>query len=589
MYERYYGLGDQPFRLTPDPKYLYLSSKHREAYAHLLYALTEGSGFVAVTGEIGTGKTTLVRALLRESPKDVSVAYVFNPVLTATELLQTINAEFGLPSRSSNKKELVEALNEFLLARKSEGGRGVVIVDEAQNLDSAVLEELRLLSNLETEDDKLLQIILLGQPELRGLLERPELRQLAQRIDLRWHLEPLDREETHAYVRHRLKVAGGDPDLFEPRAIDVIHDHSGGVPRLINVLAHRSLLVGYTRGLRRIGPAEVSLAAVELAHGRVPIYPRPTGWLVRLGAGLAVTVAAGLVAFLLVAPLGDHQDGTPVMAAVDSRGPHGQNKPAPAGRRRTHRAVKAKAAAGAGLKAGRTAANARRTSGGAAGEALAKLDDLLPRVSAFEGTLGAVSRYLELWSGHPLTAAERAVDTIDLQVLGARRSLRYVALAMPLELLERIGLPAIVELGGREGLVRFALLEKLGAERAYLVFDRPVVVSRSDLEAHWYGRVHLLWRDAMRLSGLLAPGNRGPAVFALQRLLHELGLLEEQPTGVYDHTTREAVRALQRSRGLEETGTADPLTQIALYAALERFPHPTLLESKAEAGSSGRS
>ncbi len=582
MYERFFDLDDLPFRLTPDPKYLYLSEKHREAYAHLLYGLTEGSGFVAVTGEIGTGKTTLVRALLRESPEDVSVAYVFNPVLTATELLQTINAEFGLPSRSSNKKELVSILNEFLLARKAEGGRAVVIVDEAQNLDPMVLEELRLLSNLETETDKLLQIILLGQPELRGILERPELRQLAQRIDLRWHLEPLDREETHAYVRHRLTVAGGDPNLFEPRALDVIHDHSGGVPRLINVLGHRALLVAYTRGLRRITPTEVSLAAIELEQGRVPLYGRSTTWLVRLGASAAVAIAAGVVAFMLVAPLADHQGD----AAKDTVRPPAEKvaaKEHPREQRsaaKTSRERKKKGAVKTASKAARAApATARAALTHRA--PLVRLDDLLPRSPEFESAVGAISRLVELWSGRPLTPAERTLDTLDMQVIGARRSLRYTPLVMPLELLERLDLPAVVELKGKEGLTRFVLLEKLGPARARLVLDRTVEVAREDLVRHWGGRVHILWRDAMRISVPLSPGNRGPAVLALQRLLQEAGLLGEQPTGVYDHTTREAVQALQKAHGISPSGAANALTQIALYASLKRFARPSLVESSA--------
>ena len=528
-----------------------------------------------------------------------------------------------------------------------------------------VLEELRLLSNLETETEKLLRIILLGQPELRGILERPELRQLAQRIDLRWHLDPLDRDETHAYVRHRLTVAGGDPNLFEPRALDVIHDHAGGVPRLINVLGHRSLLVAYTRGIRRITPAEVSLAAVELELGRVPLYARSTTWLVRLAASAAVAIAAGVVALMLVAPLADHQ-GDAAKDAVRppsvGEGSAGKARSKPSRRanagggkqlaartaaRRRERGERARnsgrgserpsaavssvprsgrIAAGAGAVSGsgepshtRTAAKPPTRAGGmqvgtlpardrsaetaaapapagsspaaaarpgsaAAGNAapaLVRLDDLLPRAPEFESAAGAISRLLELWSGRPLTPAERAVDTLDMQVIGARRSLRYTPLAMPLTLLERLDLPAVVELKGKEGLRRFVLLEKVGPTRARLVLDRPVVVGREDLIRHWGGRVHILWRDAMRISVPLSPGNRGPAVLALQRLLQEAGLLAEQPTGVYDHTTRDAVRALQEASGISPSGAANALTQIALYSRLKRFVRPSLVESNA--------
>ncbi len=581
MYERFFDLDDQPFRLTPDPKYLYLSEKHREAYAHLLYALQEGSGFVAVTGEIGTGKTTLVRALLHESPASISVAYIFNPVLTASELLQTINGEFGLPSRSSNKKELVSSLNEFLLAKKAEGGRAVVIVDEAQNLDPMVLEELRLLSNLETETDKLLQIILLGQPELRALLDRPELLQLSQRVDLRWHLEPLNREETHAYIRHRLSVAGGDPHVFEPRALDVVHDHSGGVPRLINILAHRSLLVGFTKGTRRVSPSEVSLAAVELEQGRMPLHVRRAGWLARLGVAAVVAVAAGGVAFMLVAPLVDQQvDSFSDRQTVAPR----QEKTTAVRRTKSRRERGAKTdrehrATADGQRAADAHPRVEQTAPAAPAVTLAPLADAIAAGTAYDAASGAISRLLEVWSGRGLTDAERAAGTLDLQILGARRSLRYVAASMALEQLQQFNVPAVVELAPDRDQGRFALLEKLDEQTATLVMQHRVTVARDDLRRHWGGQVHMLWRDTRRLSGPLAPGTRGPAVLGLQSLLRESGLLAEEPTGTYDHTTRDAVRALQAKHALEQTGAADALTQLALYASLARFRYPTLLES----------
>ena len=200
MYEAFYRLSGPPFRLTPDPRFLFLSAHHHEALGHLLFGIREGTGFIAVTGEIGTGKTTLLRALLRELDPNTIVAYIFNPVLSDLELLQSINSEFGLPATSASKKELIDELNRFLMAKKLAGARVVVIVDEAQNLAPMVLEQLRLLSNLETETEKLLQIVLVGQPELRAIFQRPDLAQLNQRITVRWHLEPLDRKETAEYV-----------------------------------------------------------------------------------------------------------------------------------------------------------------------------------------------------------------------------------------------------------------------------------------------------------------------------------------------------------------------------------------------------
>ncbi|MFT4569496.1 MAG: general secretion pathway protein A [Hyphomicrobiaceae bacterium] len=304
MYEAFFGLKDQPFRLTPDPDYLFMSAKHREAFAHLLYGVNEGSGFVAITGEVGAGKTTLVRALLREAESNVTVIYIVNPVLTSTELLQTINSELGLPSSSTSRKELVEALARFLRDNQAKGGRTVIIVDEAQNLDPVVLEQLRLLSNLETETEKLIQIVLVGQPELRTLLERHDLRQLNQRVTVRWHLDKLDRAETFEYVRHRMGVAGATTDLFEPRAVDLIYRYSDGVPRLINILGHRALLVAFTRSKGKVGPAEIAGAAKELGHGSGPVRTRGGRQIYQVATVVALAVTVGFAAFYMVTPAG---------------------------------------------------------------------------------------------------------------------------------------------------------------------------------------------------------------------------------------------------------------------------------------------
>jgi len=204
MYERFFGLVDAPFRLTPDPRYLFLSRRHADALAHLKLGLTESSGFVCITGDVGTGKTTVLRAFLAGVGPDVTTAYVFNPALSPLELLQTVNAELGLSATTTSKKELVDELNLHLLEQRRTGRRSVVVIDEAQALGVEVLEQLRLLSNLETTTEKLLRIVLVGQPQLQQLLLHPELVQLNQRITLRWHMGPLTRSETAAYVRHRL-------------------------------------------------------------------------------------------------------------------------------------------------------------------------------------------------------------------------------------------------------------------------------------------------------------------------------------------------------------------------------------------------
>jgi general secretion pathway protein A len=330
MYQSFFGLKDQPFRLTPDPTYLFMSAKHREAFAHLLYGVNEGSGFVAVTGEVGAGKTTLVRALLREADDNVTVIYIVNPVLTSTELLQTINAELQLPSSSTSRKELIESLSAFLHRNQEAGGRAVVIVDEAQNLEPVVLEQLRLLSNLETETEKLIQIVLVGQPELRTLLDRHDLRQLNQRVTVRWHLDRLDRSETVEYIRHRLGVAGATSELFDSRAVDLIYRYSEGVPRLINILSHRSLLVAFTRSVGKVGGSEVTAAAKELGHGSGPVRMKRGRGLYQAAAIASVTALAAGAAFYLSSPTGlSPFDERPVSSSPRPLFPDHASEPAP--------------------------------------------------------------------------------------------------------------------------------------------------------------------------------------------------------------------------------------------------------------------
>ena len=289
MYTDYYGLREKPFSLSPDPRFLHLTRSHREALAHVLYGVEQGEGFIAVTGEVGTGKTTLCRTLLDRLGRDTEVAFVFNPTLSGEELLRTICSEFGLPVAGLSRGALGESLNRFLLDAKRAGRRVLLIVDEAQNLSTETLEEIRLLSNLETATSKLIQILLFGQPELDEKLDSRELRQLRQRISVRWRLDPLAAGEIAEYVRHRLRVASArDRDLFTEDALREIRRRSRGIPRLINLLADRALLAGYAAGSRSVDRVLVGQAAREiLSVGRRRKLRRVPRWRVRsLLAGL---------------------------------------------------------------------------------------------------------------------------------------------------------------------------------------------------------------------------------------------------------------------------------------------------------------
>jgi general secretion pathway protein A len=274
MYAAHFGLKREPFSIAPDPRYLFMSERHREALAHLLYGVRGGGGFVLLTGEIGAGKTTVCRCFLEQVPKRCNVAYIFNPKLTALELLQSVCEEFRIEVRSrasasATLKDHVDALNEYLLRTHAAGQNSVLIIDEAQNLSIDVLEQLRLLTNLETNERKLLQIILIGQPELRDMLLKPELEQLAQRVVARFHLDPLAEEETAHYIKHRLSVAGMNGLIpFDREARHRIFELTRGVPRRINLLCDRALLGAYASGRQRVDKAIVDKAAGEVFDNR---------------------------------------------------------------------------------------------------------------------------------------------------------------------------------------------------------------------------------------------------------------------------------------------------------------------------------
>jgi general secretion pathway protein A len=270
MYTKYFGFNEKPFTLTPNPRFIYLSRNHKEAFAHLLYGINHHYGFIELVGEVGTGKTTVLRTLLSQLGDDTyRSALIFNPCLTGVELLHSINHEFGLPCRSDYANELLDELNRFLLKENARGITVVLVIDEAQNLAAEILEQLRLISNLETEDDKLIQIILAGQPELTSLLDLPQLRQLNQRIAVRYRLRAMSRAETYTYIRHRMVVAGetGGASFSRP-ALALIYLYSHGLPRLINNLCDRALLVAYGDEQRRISAGIVVKAMTEIVNER---------------------------------------------------------------------------------------------------------------------------------------------------------------------------------------------------------------------------------------------------------------------------------------------------------------------------------
>ncbi len=438
MYETWYGLTEKPFNLTPDPKFLYLSQRHAEAFAHLEFGRRERGGFILITGEVGTGKTTLARYFLSRLPETTATAVVLYPALTAAELLKSVLDDVHVPTSGSSLKELVDALHRFLLEARRQGRDVVLLIDEAQDLAPDVLEQIRLLSNLETDTEKLIQIVLMGQSELRDLLARRELRQLAQRVTARYHLDPLSRTEAEEYIRHRLTVAGGAGKVaFAPGALREVHQWSSGIPRLINLICDRALLAGYVKGERTIDAAMVRQAGAEVAiQGTKGLSPR------RLALfATSLVLAAAFVAALALPRTLRAPSEAPEAPASRPMGP----LPSPA-------------APAPGLDA-------------------ARLESLLlatPRAASLDAALRRISG---LW-GDP--------------------QLERTSLRTHLDQVRRLDLPVILEVfhPGRRDTCFLALLalDKDSAEVA--VGDEPPLrVPLSELDRFWTREALFLWRD----------------------------------------------------------------------------------------------
>ena len=481
MYAPFFGLSQDPFSIAPDPHYLFMSGRHREALAHLLYGLDGGGGFVVLTGEIGTGKTTVCRCFLEQVPAHCNVAYIVNPRLTAAELVQTVCEDFGVvaPGTAAGAETVrhwTGLLNQFLLQAHAAGRNCVLIIDEAQQLSAEVLEQLRLLTNLETNERKLLQIVLIGQPELRDMLARPELEQLAQRVIARFHLDALSAEESTQYITHRLAVAGWSGPLpFDRAALRDIHRLARGVPRRINLLCGRALLGAYASGQRVVGRATVARAAREV-FGAHPASPPPqkhkAAWLGGL-AGAAAVGVLGAVAWVALGQPGWHAE--PVAAALAVTPLPASAAPSPVAPQQA-----ASAAVPAAPAEPPPAALAVPTLD-ATGLAAVWAD--LPRneSSAWQ-TLGTLWGAPADESGDPC----KAWAARDLQCFKAQRT----SLAM----LRQLDRPGLLTLVSPEGRSAYAVLTGLNADYATLELNGVPHRVRVDTLAQWWrgGR----WRTA---------------------------------------------------------------------------------------------
>ncbi|MCG7983616.1 MAG: AAA family ATPase [Candidatus Thiodiazotropha lotti] len=619
MFQDYFGIAEDPFAITPDPKYLFLSERHRNGFAHLLYGVTQGGGFVQLTGEVGTGKTLLCRKLLAQLPRAVDVAFVFNPRLSPLELVATICDELRVlyPLGCSSIKEIVDFLNAYLLESHAQGRRTVVIIDEAQNLSFESLEQIRLLTNLETSSEKLLQIILVGQPELRGLLNRPELRQLAQRVTARYHLTPLSRSETRAYILHRLKVAGLERPLFTEGAIRRVYKLSGGIPRLINILCSRGMLAAYGKRKGQVSRSMLSQVARELRgeEGLASRFPS-WGWMMA-GVSATLLVLALLPQVDLFQLFAESRHEAQMVEQQQSQQPEQlqhprqsqepqqvqqpqqisevKNQPAaePAAAALVEQAVAAEPDRSAltvpdvlspeALKAADQAANSVAMAEQDNTKAQQHAEQTDAESSGLSGLIGnensAFSTLFSYWQEvYPSEGKERSscdkAEEVGLSCLFGRGSWKT---------LEYYNRPAILELMMAQGKRYHVVLTGMGDQSVTLDMNgRKFSFDYAEMDRLWTGSYIILWRPPSLAKASLQLGQSGSDVSWLISMLDKIEGIESDYNMTnprFDRRLHQRVVRFQRQNGLSDDGIVGKQTLIQLKGMVTDRTRPALMKS----------
>lgn len=546
MYNNFFGFKERPFQLVPNPGYLFLSRSHEEAIAHLNYAVAHGDGFVAITGEVGTGKTTLCRAFLENLDENTEVAYIFNPRLNSMELLRTINDEFGIDSKADNPKDLIDTLNTFLMDLKSRDKNAILLIDEAQNLSSEVLEQLRLLSNLETNTSKLIQIILVGQPELRKMLDSYELRQMNQRITLSWYLTALTRKETREYIRHRVNIASNkSEDRFTPSAYRRIHYYSGGIPRLINIVCDRALLTAFGFNKRKVtgGIAGNAINELKTRGGKASFFF--TKGKVFAGA-LAVLCLALIAVFVFKTP------------GIFQSTPAEKKNPPPA-----------------------VSQSEPVTKPGPVKKTTVTFEDFLGKLTHRSSRFDAVNTSLSLWEATPVL--NRILNNMDddaafFNLAATQNNFQLLEVENDLDLVKRLNLPTVLAFlpPGASALRYLTMVKTTGTEMTLKggEKDDAIRVTPGKMKSYWSGTAYIFWKDFLNCKGDIPYGAPKESVFTLKMMLRDMGFDEIPLDYEYGDAAREVIKEIQGRHGLEVDGIVGARTKIVIYNEKKDFNMP---------------
>ena len=634
MYKNFFGFKERPFKLVPNPAYLFLSRSHEEALAHLTYAVIQGEGFMEITGEVGTGKTTLCRAFLEHLDNDTKVAYIFNPNLDAVELLKAINDEFSIPSDADNTKDLIDTLNAFLIEQKTQGKNTILLIDEAQNLTNEILEQLRLLSNLETAKHKLLHIILVGQPELKEKLDSHELRQLRQRISLSCRLTPLNFKDVRNYIQHRINVASGKPGIqFADAAYRSIYNYSKGIPRLINIVCDRALLTAFGLDQKEITQKIVRASIKELTDRNginennfkkqkkaillfsilsliifMVIYFRPGLFRVNtifnspetkkldtlhsnnVKKTFPAVTAPDVKQSVPVVVTPDAKKTVPAVTVTDKKEPvpavtvSESKKPIPIVTASELKEPIPIVTASESKKIEAQKAKEMEPVIEPITEPARNLGNLLETMNRLSSRHMAIKVALNLWHIEP--EIKPNMDTIDddqdfFRLVSKENNLSIRRIKGNLNAIKKLNLPVILTVHLNKDIPPVYLtLIKIDSQKVTLrggKQDISIELSPVELESYWSGEAYIPWKNFLSLTGTIPIDSPKDSITTLKMLLRDIGFKEVEINPFYDDKTRQAVKEIQKKYGLHIDGTVGSTTKIALYSEKKVFKQPHIV------------